>query len=256
MSLLSATLLNQVKQLACEAGELILSVYQREFKVAEKADSSPLTEADLLAHQHILAGLSKLTPALPILSEEAADIPWQTRQNWSEYWLVDPLDGTKEFIKQNGEFTVNIALISAGVPVLGVVYAPALQQLYFAAQGMGAYRSSQQAEPIQIAVKPRLPDEIWRVVGSRSHASQQTQDYLSQLGGEHQLVAMGSSLKICLVAEGTAHLYPRLGPTSEWDTAAAHAVVLEAGGSICQLDGQPLRYNQKPSLKNPHFVVR
>lgn len=252
----SDTLLNEVIAIARGAGELILSVYHADIEVYEKQDHSPVTQADLLAHQHIVSKLAQLTPELPILSEESANIPWEQRQHWGEYWLVDPLDGTKEFIKQNGEFTVNIALIVAGIPVLGVVYAPAMDTLYFAAKGLGAYKRSQKSAMTKITIASKHPTEKWRVVGSRSHASQETQDYLNALNAPYEFVEMGSSLKICLVADGTAHLYPRLGPTSEWDTAAAHAVVLEAGGSIRHLDEKWLTYNQKESLLNPYFVVR
>ena len=255
MTNVSDALLNEAIAIARGAGELILEVYHSDVEVYEKQDHSPVTQADLLAHQYIVGKLAQLTPQLPILSEESAKIPWAQRQNWDEYWLVDPLDGTKEFIKQNGEFTVNIALIVAGIPVLGVVYAPAMDTLYFAAQGLGAYKRCQKSAMTKITVASKQPAEKWRVVGSRSHANQETQDYLNALDAPYEFVEMGSSLKICLVADGTAHLYPRLGLTSEWDTAAAHAVVLEAGGSIQHLDGKGLIYNQKESLLNPHFVV-
>ncbi|WP_100655679.1 3'(2'),5'-bisphosphate nucleotidase CysQ [Alteromonas flava] len=258
-------LMEQVLAIAKQAGDKIMQIYARDFAVMEKSDESPLTEADLAAHNTICAGLAKLSD-LPILSEESADIAWTERQNWTRYWLVDPLDGTKEFIKKNGEFTVNIALIDNGVPVMGVVYAPALEQAFLGSHGEGAWRERNGSrEPVKAL--PHKSGDAWKVVGSRSHQSPEIQALLSALPGETELVAMGSSLKLCLVACNEAHLYPRIGPTSEWDTAAAHAFVLAAGGSVTVLstetpaedvlaDNRPeLKYNQKESLLNPYFLV-
>lgn len=251
-------LLQQVNQIAREAGDAIMTIYAKDFGIYEKDDKSPLTEADLAAHKIIVAGLEAISD-LPILSEESADIDWSTRQSWSKYWLVDPLDGTKEFIKKNGEFTVNIALIDDGKPVLGVVYAPALNKSYLGAKSVGAFVEDETGEK---SIKPSAyaDGDIWQVVGSRSHQSPEISAFLEALNGETELVAMGSSLKLCLVAEGKAHLYPRLGPTSEWDTGAAQAVVEAAGGKVTVVvDGkdtqQPLRYNQKESVLNPYFLV-
>ncbi len=249
------SLLDAVIAIAEAAGQEILQVYgQADFGERIKADKSPLTEADLAAHRAIAAALQQLTPDIPLLSEESAAIAWAERQGWQRYWLVDPLDGTKEFIKRNGEFTVNIALIQNHKPVLGVVHAPVLAETW-CADDSGAFKiDAKGRRPIQI--KPHQTGEVWRVVGSRSHAGDSLKAYLNQLG-EHELVSMGSSIKLCLVAEGSAHIYPRLGPTSEWDTAAAHAVVLAAGGVVVEAESdQPLRYNTKESLLNPFFIVR
>lgn len=255
------TLLQSVSDIAHQAGDAIMAIYQKDFAIYEKSDESPLTEADLAAHNIIIKGLESISE-LPILSEESADIPWSTRQTWNEYWLVDPLDGTKEFIKKNGEFTVNIALIKDGVPVLGVVYAPVLKTTYCGATGVGAFKwVNDEKSPLQ--PQKHNADECWKVVGSRSHQSPAIQALLDSLSGETELVAMGSSLKLCLVAEGSAHLYPRLGPTSEWDTGAAQAVVEAAGAKVTVIDeadpladdAEPLRYNQKESVLNPYFLV-
>ncbi|MBF0254962.1 MAG: 3'(2'),5'-bisphosphate nucleotidase CysQ [Gammaproteobacteria bacterium] len=249
-------LLGEILQIAQEAGERILQVYGREdFGEQLKSDSSPLTEADLAAHRHIVQRLQALTPGWPILSEESAAIPWSERQGWQRYWLVDPLDGTKEFIKRNGEFTVNIALIDQHRPILGVVHAPVLATSWLGDVEQGAFKQTGAGvEPIR--VQPHQPGEPWRVVGSRSHAGAGLAAFLADLG-EHELVSMGSSIKLCLVAEGAAHLYPRLGLTSEWDTAAAQAVVEAAGGEVIQQeDAKALEYNRKESLLNPFFIVR
>ena len=244
-------MLNQLENIARAAGAAIMDIYNSDdFEVQLKGDDSPLTKADLAAHRVIVDGLSQLNEQYPILSEESADISWDKRQQWQRYWLVDPLDGTKEFIKRNGEFTVNIALIENGEPVTGVVYAPVLDAMYVGDRDNGATLND---TPIQ--VEQNTPETL-RIVGSRSHASQETTDWLEQLGKPYEMVPMGSSLKICLVAEGKADIYPRLGPTSEWDTAAAHAVLNAAGGSITTVDGEPLRYNQKDSFLNPYFIAR
>ena len=247
-------LLSGIVALAHEAGEAIMAVYRSgDAGATRKADDSPLTLADLASHRTIVAGLKELTPDLPILSEEAADIPYAERKLWTHYWLVDPLDGTKEFIKRNGEFTVNIALVENGEPVIGVVYAPVLDVCYYAARGEGAFvqRSKSAARPIR--VEPHQTGQTIKVVASRSHSDARTEALLERLG-DHESVSMGSSLKFCLVAEGEAHVYPRLGPTMEWDTAAAHAIVNEAGGTVCDSAGQELRYN-KADLHNPEFFV-
>ena len=247
-------LLQGIATLAHEAGEAIMAVYRSgDAGATRKADDSPLTLADLASHRTIVAGLKELTPDLPILSEEAADIPYAERRLWTRYWLVDPLDGTKEFIKHNGEFTVNIALIENGKPVAGVVYAPVLDVCYYAAHGAGAFvqRGKSGARPIR--VKPHVAGKTIKVVASRSHSDARTEAMLERLGA-HESVSMGSSLKFCLVAEGEAHVYPRLGPTMEWDTAAAHAIVNEAGGTVCDSAVQELRYN-KADLHNPEFFV-
>jgi len=247
------TLLNEVEKLAEEAGQAIMEIYESgNFGVEHKADDSPLTRADLAAHHCIVNGLQQLETRYPILSEESADIAFSERQQWQRYWLVDPLDGTKEFIKKNGEFTVNIALIDEGKPILSVVYVPAQKLAYTAAQGVGVFKRVEgKKQSIKVMKNSRFKPTI---VGSRSHQTDELSAYLERLG-QHELVSMGSSLKFCIVAEGKADLYPRLGPTSEWDTAAAQCIVEQAGGHVVTFDGQPLRYNQKESLLNPHFIV-
>jgi 3'(2'), 5'-bisphosphate nucleotidase len=246
-------LLKDVELLAVKAGEAIIKIYESgDFGVDQKSDDSPLTKADLAAHKVIVAGLTQLTPEIPILSEESASIPFEERKQWNKYWLVDPLDGTKEFIKKNGEFTVNIALIDHGKSILSVVYVPVTQVSYSAAVGVGVYkRADGKKSSIMVMKNSRFKPTV---VGSRSHMSDEVKDYLSRLG-QHELVSMGSSLKFCLVAEGKADLYPRLGLTSEWDTAAAQCIVEQAGGQVVTMDGKPLMYNSKDSLLNPHFMV-
>jgi len=246
--------MQQVVAIAHHAGAAIMEVYRSgDTGETSKADNSPLTLADLAAHRIIVEALTRLTPEIAILSEEAADIAYPVRSQWTRYWLVDPLDGTREFIKRNGEFTVNIALIENGKPVMGVVYAPVLDVCYHGARGAGAFvqRGNTAAQPI--TVKPHAAGETIKVVASRSHSDARTEALLKQLG-DYQCISMGSSLKLCLVAEGAAHSYPRLGQTMEWDTAAAHAVVNAAGGIVCNMAGDELHYN-KVDLHNPEFLV-
>jgi 3'(2'), 5'-bisphosphate nucleotidase len=245
-------LLEAALEIATEAGAAIMQVYGREFAVELKDDRSPLTEADRAAHRIIVAGLGRLSPRLPVLSEESAAHELEDRRQWDPFWLVDPLDGTKEFIKRTGEFTVNIALVEGHKPVLGVVVAPAIGTAYAGAAGLGAFKlSGGQRRPIEVQ---RPAAEPLRVVGSRSHANPDLEAFLAEIG-PHELKPMGSSLKICLVAEGDADLYPRLGPTSEWDTGAAEAVLIAAGGSMMDLTGKPLAYNTRESVLNPHFLA-
>ena len=248
-----ANLLAKVVKLAQQAGDAILSVYSEQFEVTHKTDQSPLTVADLRSHEIIAKGLLALTPDMPVLSEEAADIPFEQRREWTRYWLVDPLDGTKEFVSRNGEFTVNIALIDNHVPVLGVVHVPVTSTTYTGAAGVGAFKQvdAQAPEPLRV----RSPaDNPLRIVGSRSHRGDTLGQYLPKLA-PYELIAVGSSLKFCLVAEGSADFYPRFGPTSEWDTAAAQAVVEAAGGQVVKTNGERLSYNTKADLLNPHFLV-
>jgi 3'(2'), 5'-bisphosphate nucleotidase len=234
------------------AGAAIMSVYDDAFTVQHKLDDSPLTLADLESQRVIIEGLQRITPDIPILSEESAQAPWTMRRTWHELWVVDPLDGTREFIKRNGEFTINVALIVQHEPVLGVVAAPAQGLLYWGAAGVGAFSRHQGAATSKIRVAP--PAVPIRVVGSRSHMSPQTAGYLAQLG-PHVMTGIGSSLKFCLVAEGRADLYPRFGPTSEWDTAAGQALLEAAGGHVTRLDGHRLRYNCRESLVNGDFLA-
>jgi 3'(2'), 5'-bisphosphate nucleotidase len=239
--------------IAKEAGNAIMQIYSQNFDVEYKLDNSPLTLADKKANDIIENGLSQLPVNLPILSEEGKDIPYEERKYWEYFWLVDPLDGTKEFIKKNGEFTVNIALIHKDTPVLGVVYAPALDVCYWSKQGKGAFKDGQ-----KLPLKTVDQRNIYKVVASRSHMSDETQAFIDAIDTdkEKELISIGSSLKICLVAEGEADIYPRLGSTMEWDTAAAHAVVNAAGGNMYR-KGQDIaiKYNTKVSLLNPFFVV-
>ena len=244
-------MLDAICQLAREAGDAIMQVYEgdKPMEVTNKMDDSPVTAADIAAHNVIAHGLQALTPEIPILSEE--DPPaWEVRQGWDRYWLVDPLDGTKEFIKRNGEFTVNIALIEKGKPVMGVVYAPVLKVMYAAAGGKAWKDEAGNRQPIQVRdARPPL------VVVSRSHGNNaELDEYLQQLG-EHQTTAIGSSLKFCLVAEGKAQLYPRFGPTSVWDTAAGHAVAVAAGAHVHDWQGRTLDYTPRESFLNPGFRV-
>ena len=245
-------LLDHALDLAQQAGQRILAVYQSDFAVTHKQDASPLTQADLASHTLILETLAKLSPELPCLSEEAADIPYATRRSWARYWLVDPLDGTKEFVKRNGEFTVNIALVEGHRPVLGVIHAPVPGLTYGAARGVGAFRL-EGSRRARIATR-RLPAKPTFVV-SRSHKDPQLDSVLARAPA-HEAVGRGSSLTFCLVADGTADFYPRFGPTSEWDTAAGQCIVEQAGGAVVRLpELTPLGCNEKDSVLNPSFAV-
>lgn len=245
-------LLPHVIQIAEQAGKEILDIYNTEFTIDLKQDKSPLTAADMAAHRCIVNGLAKISD-LPILSEESSEIPYTERASWQRYWLVDPLDGTKEFIKRNGDFTVNIALIDHHKPVLGVVYVPVTGQCYYAADQAGAFKKNGEGVALSIQVRNQKSDKLI-VAGSKSHQTPELAEYLAKLP-EHELIAIGSSLKFCLVAEGSADLYPRIGLTSEWDTAAAQCIVEQAGGAVTELDGSTLQYNRKDSLLNPYFLV-
>ena len=236
-----------------EAGERIMGVYRREFCIETKTDKSPVTEADMGAHEVVVNGLQGLPRAYPVLSEESVDIPFSARSLWNTYWLVDPLDGTREFINRNDEFTVNIALIQKQEAILGLIYAPVMDVYYYAIRGCGAYKRLGGGEPQPIQCRKAGREHIV-VAGSRSHDCDKLQRFLTNMG-DHELRSMGSSLKSCLVAEGTADIYPRLGLTAEWDTAAAQCVVEEAGGYMTDTTGKRLRYNTKESLLNPHFLV-
>jgi len=245
--------LNQLVNISHRAGTAILEWYGGDMGITHKADNSPLTKADLASHELINAELTRLWPQIPVLSEESADIAWEIRRHWREYWLVDPLDGTREFISRNGEFTVNIALIRDHQPILGIVYVPVTGICYFGATQYGAWRQHGNAPATAIEVRQPAAEPAV-IVGSRSHANPELPSQLSKLG-PHELISMGSSLKFCRVAEGQADFYPRLGPTSEWDTAAAQAVVEAAGGLVVKIDGSPLDYNTKKTYLNPYFFV-
>ncbi len=256
----------QIETIARRAGAAIMEVYNRAEApaVRYKEDDSPLTEADRRANAVIAEALEHLAPRLPVLSEESARPDWETRRRWRRYWLVDPLDGTKEFVKRNGEFTVNIARVNDGVAEFGVVHVPVSGVSYLGEIGRGAFRREAGAVPVPIAYRPILhsgPKPAARplkVVASRSHLDSRLRPVVERLEREFgavELVNLGSSLKFCLIAEGKADVYPRLAPTSEWDTAAAHAVLAAAGGEVCDTRFQPLRYNQKDGLLNPNFVA-
>jgi len=247
-------LLEAVAAIARRAGREILEVYAAGAPVTTaKADTSPLTAADMRSHRLIAAALAELTPGVPLLSEESDEAPFAERSRWQRYWLVDPLDGTREFLSRNGEFTVNIALIDGHTPTLGVVHAPVTGSSYLGVAGEGAWRQQGDGAAQPIRAAPRSASPL-RVVGSRSHRGDSLDSFLARVG-EHRLLEMGSSLKFCLVADGSADVYPRLGPTCEWDTAAAHAVLSAAGGTVSDLDGAPLRYNTRAELRNPFFVA-
>jgi 3'(2'), 5'-bisphosphate nucleotidase len=247
-------LLEGVMHIARAAAREILAIYATEFTASDKNDRSPLTAADTASHQLISRRLAALTPGTPILSEESADIPYSTRKKWDRYWLVDPLDGTREFIKRNGEFTINIALIERHAPVLGVVQVPARDICYYAARGVGAFKRENDRPPRQIKVKVTSAGS-YVVAGSRSHGSDRQNAFIDRLEGKVELLNIGSSLKFCFVAEGLVDIYPRFGPTSEWDTAAAQCVVEQAGGVVVDTLFKPLRYNTGESLINPDFLA-
>lgn len=241
-----------VRALAHRAGHDIMRVYAEDFAVTQKEDNSPVTAADMAAHRVIVAGLQALTPGIPILTEEGGLPSWAVRQHWSRYWLVDPLDGTREFIKRNGEFSVNIALIDQHNPVLGVVYAPATGLDYAAVQGVGSWRFIA-GDAQRITVRSSL-DAPLTLALSRSHLSGREQALIDAMG-DPVVIRCGSALKTCLVAEGAADLYPRFGPTSEWDTAASQCVLEAAGGQLVNLQGERLRYNGRESILNPPFIA-
>jgi 3'(2'), 5'-bisphosphate nucleotidase len=246
--------INDIKDIARKAGEAILEIYNKDFEIEYKDDRSPLTQADIESNEIICNALQNLYPDIPILSEENKAVEYNVRKHWEYYWCIDPIDGTKEFIKKNGEFTVNIALIYENRPVLGVVYAPVLDTMYWAKKGYGAYKNDTK-------LPMKREDEKYIIVASKSHMSEETTKFIDsiQTQKEKELTSMGSSLKLCLVAEGAADIYPRLAPTMEWDTAAAHAVVCESSKEIYQfheaLSEEVMIYN-KEDLLNPWFVVK
>ena len=246
-----SSILPEVLKIADAASEKVMSIYMTDFKVDYKADESPITAADIASHNVIVEGLSNLSEDIPILSEEGAEIPWSERKHWQRFWLIDPIDGTKDFTQRTDEFTVNIALIENGEPILGVVTAPALKEAYWGLRGQGAYKRDNTGHVQRISVAP--PGEAKRVVASKNHLNEDTKAFIDKLGA-HELVQAGSSLKFCKIAEGHADIYPRLAPTCEWDTGAAHAVLLAAGGKVETLEGKPLQYGKEDVL-NPHFIA-
>ena len=243
--------LSEALKIADAASEEVLRIYLTDFKVDYKADESPITAADLASQRVIVEGLRELSREIPVLSEEGADIPWSERKQWHRFWLIDPIDGTKDFTQRTDEFTVNIALIEDGVPVLGVVTAPALKEAYWGAQGEGAFKRDRTGAVCRIFVAE--PTDTVRVVASKNHLNDDTKAFIEKFAS-HELVQAGSSLKFCQIAEGHADIYPRLGPTCEWDTGAAHAVLNAAGGKVETLEGKPLVYGKEDVL-NPFFVA-
>ncbi len=254
------TINNEVREgviaLAREAADAIMHVYGDDFEVTRKDDASPLTDADMAAHHCIIAGLRNLTPDIPVLSEESAHtVPTDVRRGWHALWVVDPLDGTREFVKRNGEFTVNIALVEHGVPVLGVIQAPVTGTVWHGAPGRGAFRREGSAPDVDVALQTSItPTAPLRVAASRSHLDPRTAALMLRIG-HSEPVALGSSLKFCRLAEGGMDVYPRFGPTSEWDTAAGHAILEAAGGCVLDPQGRPFRYNQRDTLLNGDFIA-
>lgn len=255
--------IEEIIDIAIKAGSATMEIYHRDFAVEYKDDQSPLTEADLKANQIICDALTKLHPTIPILSEENKTIEYGERKDWDYFWCIDPIDGTKEFVKKNDEFTINIALIAKNSPVAGVVYAPALGDLYYAKQGEGAFKGRVDSQ-WSIVNREMLPcveknEMHLKVVASKSHLSQETKDFIDTLSTSDQrlsTISKGSSLKLCMIATGEADIYPRLGPTMEWDTAAADAIVRESGKMTYQFDSEtPVVYN-KENLLNPWFIVK
>lgn len=245
------SILPDVIKVADDASEKVLHIYQSDFKVNYKEDDSPITAADLASHDIIMRGLRNISRDIPILSEEGADISWEERKHWRRFWLIDPIDGTKDFTQRTGEFTVNIALIEDGVPVLGVVTAPALKEAFWGIKGEGAFKRDRTGHVHRIRTsEPRDP---LRIVASKNHLNDETRAFIDGLGA-HETLQAGSSLKFCRIAEGHADIYPRMGPTSEWDTGAAHAVLLAAGGNVKTFEGDALAYG-KEQILNPNFIA-
>jgi len=244
-------LIEHIIEISKEAGKAILEIYNTNFEYQIKEDLSPLTKADTVSHNIISARLKVLTPDIPILSEESSNIPFSIRSQWSQYWLIDPLDGTKEFIKKNDEFTVNIALIENNNPIIGLIHNPVLNTIYWGSK-LGTFLLKRNNSPQKIAIqKSKLTKP--RIICSRSHKSEELEFYLRSIG-KHQIIHAGSSLKFCSIALGESDIYPRFNPTSEWDTAAGQCIVESAGGTIKTLDGERMQYNKKKSLINPGFI--
>jgi len=247
-----SSILPDVIKVADQASDRVLHIYQSDFKVNYKEDHSPITAADTAAHDIITHGLRSISRDIPILSEEGKDIPWEERKHWRRFWLVDPVDGTKDFTQRTGEFTVNIAMIEDGQPVMGVVIAPALKEAFWGIVGEGAHMRDRTGKVHRIRVAE--PKAVKRVVASKNHLNEETKAFIDEKLGDHELVQAGSSLKFCRIAEGHADVYPRLGPTCEWDTGAAQAVLMAAGGKVETLDGKPLKYGKQDVL-NPYFIA-
>ncbi len=254
--------IQDIIKISKDAGKAIMKIYNEDFGVEYKTDNTPLTIADKKANEIIVTALNQLPvnsflqQNIPILSEEGRNVPYDERKNWEYFWLIDPLDGTKEFVKKNGEFTINVALIYKGAPVLGVVYSPVLNVCYWAKKGEGAFKDGN-----KLPLKAKKQRNVYKIVASRSHMSNETKDFIESIDTDKEkvIISIGSSLKICLVAEGEANIYPRLGPTMEWDTAAAHAIVNESGGlfnKYINKDAYQKQLYNKENLLNDWFVVK
>ena len=260
---LNIEFLNKICKIAVNAGKAVMDIYKEDFKVDEKMPNHPITKADLNSHFIIQDSLKDLIPDTFFLSEESENIDWETRKNWKKYWLVDPLDGTKEFIHKNGEFTVNIALIEESKPVLGVVFAPAFSKIYFASKGVGCFLSHININESSISLEPKKlsinnyssNQKTLKIISSRSHKNNNKMESWLKLQNQYELKYSGSSIKFCLIAEGEADIYPRFRPTCEWDTAAGHSILKEAGGNVKDLNGMEILYNKKDSIINPEFIA-
>jgi len=250
---IKSELIEQLIEISKDAGKAILEVYNSNFGHQIKEDLSPLTKADTLSNNIICERLKVITPDIPILSEENSDIPFNIRSSWEQYWLVDPLDGTKEFIKKNGEFTVNIALIENNTPIFGIIHLPVTNETYWGSSTKGSFYIKGNNQKTKLCVENKIRSQV-RIVASRSHPSKMLDTLLEEIG-EYKIITKGSSLKFCLIAKGQADIYPRLGPTSEWDIAAGHAIVKFAGGSLVTIDREPMQYNLTENNLNPYFVV-
>ena len=257
--MLSKENLLEILNISVDAGEVILNYYNENVDVIYKDDESPLTKADLASHKIITDSIKKITPDIPILSEEEF-IDWKIRKKWKKYWLIDPLDGTKEFIKKNDEFTVNIALIENNRPILGVIYTPALNELFYSIKNFGSYKILTKKklntlkEAKRISINKKKSNKI-KIVGSRSHSNPILDKWVNKNFNEFDILQKGSSLKFCLIAEGSADIYPRFGPTSEWDIAAGHIILEEAGGKLKSIDNKEILYNEKENILNPNFFA-
>jgi len=250
--------IQKINSIAKKAGNEIMKIYQQDFNIDYKSDNSPLTKADIQSNEIIITNLKSVYPDIPILSEENKEIPYKTRKNWEYFWLIDPLDGTKEFVKKNGEFTVNIALIYKDMPVLGVIYTPALDLLYYAQKDRGAFKQEKNKKPRRLPIYNHPDNDTLKVIVSKSHYNQETKEFVDNLKNQYkkiEFINIGSSLKFCLIAEGKADIYPRLAPTMEWDTAAGQAIVEESKGRITKYKTkESIRYN-KQNLLNPYFIA-
>lgn len=249
--------IQKINSIAKKAGDEIMKIYQQDFDVDYKKDNSPLTKADIHSNEVIIKNLENLYPDIPVLSEENNEIPYKTRKNWEYFWLIDPLDGTKEFVKENGKFTVNIALIYKNTPILGVIYAPALNLLYYAQKDRGAFKQEENKIPQRLPIYHHTLNDNLKVIVSKSHYNQKTREFVNNLKNQYkkiEFISIGSSLKFCLIAEGKADIYPRLAPTMEWDVAAGQVIIEQSGGRVVNFNNKtPLNYN-KENLFSPWFI--